>query len=171
MSVPKVQRRPGRSDPTVKTSPAANGVSIPAASHRRKLAERLIAGRRMMAGGLLVTLPGVSEVAFYIADRSTASSLLIPVLLTSSSITTAVVLMYRSRQETRRKEIEWHRTNVLADALAACIGDVHLFAADLSCDESLAEAERVRDSARHLVDGSGVALLSQLAAETADEDT
>jgi len=78
-----------------------------------------------------------------------------------TAVIAAAAGMYRSRQETRRKEIEWHSVNVVADALAACINDVHHSASGLPGAEA-AEAEHVRSSARAFLAGPGAAVLTRL---------
>jgi hypothetical protein len=70
-----------------------------------------------------------------------------------------ITSMYRSRQETRRKEIEWHSVNAVADALATCIDDVHRSAAG---GQEPVEAEHVRSSARSFLAGPGAAVLARL---------
>jgi hypothetical protein len=82
----------------------------------------------------------------------------------------AATAMYREWQETRRKEIEWHGTNVLADAMAALIDDAHRGADGLPPDQQVSETERVRTAARQLMAQSGAPMLDHLARPHAHGD-
>jgi len=82
----------------------------------------------------------------------------------------AIAGMYRSWQETRRTEIEWHSVNSVADALAACINNVHRSAAGLPCGQEAAEADHVRSSARSFLAGPGAAVLTRLSWPTRTPD-
>jgi hypothetical protein len=64
-----------------------------------------------------------------------------------TAVLNAVAAMYQARQETRRREIECRRADMLADALARCIDDAHARAQNLSPVEEAAEAAQVRASA------------------------
>ena len=61
-----------------------------------------------------------------------------------------IARMYRDRQETRRKEIELHGMELLAAAFARAIDASHTMAQQLPPAKQMAEAARVRDSARQI---------------------
>ncbi|MGH3381804.1 MAG: hypothetical protein ACRDP6_44465 [Actinoallomurus sp.] len=153
----KIHRRSTRTGHHAEVASNRPGTEVGGSSKRQTFLRKLAERRRIFAGGLFAALSSVSDLALSTAGDTTG----VDVLLVSL-ILAAVVLMYCARQETRRKEIECHRRNVLADALAACVGDVHHAARDLSSEASLAEAKRVRDSARTLISDSGAMILSRL---------
>ncbi len=65
-------------------------------------------------------------------------------------ILNTIARVYRDRQETRRKEIELHGMEVLAAAFARAIDATHTMAQNLPPAREMAEAARVRDSARQI---------------------
>jgi hypothetical protein len=62
----------------------------------------------------------------------------------------AITCMYRDRQETRRTEIQQRRGEILAAAYARALDATHTKAQNLSAAKEMAEAARVRDSARQV---------------------
>jgi len=62
----------------------------------------------------------------------------------------AVTYMYRDRQQTRRTEIEQRRAEILAAAFARALDATHARAQNLPAGKEMAEAARVRDSARQV---------------------
>ena len=133
---------------------------VPAA--RRPVCEHAKTGRRLPGGlGLLgagTAVPVVPGIVMAAGARTGITVL----AAVATVVIVAVAGMYRSRQETRRTEIEWHSVNAVADALAACISNVHHSAAGLPCGQEAAEAEHVRSSARSFLAGPGAAVLTRL---------
>ena len=131
----------------------------PAPAARRPACEHAKTGRRLPGRlGLLgagTAVPGIVMAA----GARTGITVLAAV---ATVVIVAVAGMYRSRQETRRTEIEWHSVNAVADALAACISNVHHRAAGLPGRQEAAEAEHVRSSARSFLAGPGAAVLTRL---------
>jgi len=62
----------------------------------------------------------------------------------------AVTYMYRDRQQTRRTEIEQRQAEILAAAFARALDATHARAQNLPAGKEMAEAARVRDSAREV---------------------
>lgn len=99
-----------------------------------------------------------------LTSRTVAQPVLITVVVLAAIITLSSVaaVIYQARQETLRKQIELHPVTTVANALAACLNDVHRHADDPADNASVAEARRVRDSARHYVTGHGTDVLARL---------
>jgi len=98
-------------------------------------------------------IPAGPGLAWAIAGRPDAVRLLVAAALVAlaSGIPYVAAAMYQARQETRRKEIECHPANTLADALARSLDDAHTSPQDLSGAEAVEEARRVRKDARQLI--------------------
>ena len=99
------------------TEPRAPGRTGPPGTHIRRATRR----RLLLASGTLAAvIPGGPGIAWAIAGRPDAVLLLGAAALVAliTAILNGVAAMYESRQETRRKEIERHSPNTLADAFA-----------------------------------------------------
>jgi hypothetical protein len=116
-----------------------------AASAKRRW---IVAGGAVAAG--ILAGPGL---AWAIAGRPDAVRLLAAAALVAlaTGIPYVAAAMYQARQETRRKEIECHPANTLADALARSLDDTHASPQNLSGAEAVEEARRVRKDARQLL--------------------
>ena len=112
------------------------------------------ARRRLLlaSGTLAAVIPGGPGIAWAIAGRPDAVLLLGAAALVAliTAILNGVAAMYESRQETRRKEIERHSPDTLADAFAGLIQASHSRAQGLTGLQDAKEADRVRASARRL---------------------
>jgi hypothetical protein len=112
--------------------------------------------RWIVAGGAVAAgIPAGPGLAWAIAGRPDAVRLLVAAALVAlaTGIPYVAAAMYQARQETRRKEIECHPANTLADALARSLDDAHVSPQNLSGAEAIEEARRVRKDARLLIDG------------------
>jgi hypothetical protein len=110
--------------------------------------------RWIVAGGAAAAgIPAGPGLAWAIAGRPDAVRLLVAAALVAlaTGIPYVAAAMYQARQETRRKEIECHPANTLADALARSIDDTHSSPRNLSGTEAIEEARRVRKDARLLI--------------------
>ena len=110
--------------------------------------------RWILAGGAAAAaVPGVPGLAWIIVSRPGAWPFLVAAvgLALAAVVLNAVAAMYQARQETRRREIERHGADVLADALARCIDDTHARAQNLSPVGEVGEAARVRTSASDIL--------------------
>ncbi len=141
---------------------------VPAA--RRAACEHAETGRRLPgrlgllgAGTAVPVVPGIVMAA----GARTGITVLAAV---ATVVIVATAAMYRSWQETRRTEIEWHSVNAVADALAACINNVHHSATGLPCGQEAAEADHVRSSARSFLAGPGAVILTRLSWPTGTPD-
>ena len=112
--------------------------------------------RWIVAGGAAAAgIPAGPGLAWAIAGRPDAVRLLVAAALVAlaTGIPYVAAAMYQDRQETRRKEIECHPANTLADALARNLDDAHISPQNLSGAEAIEEARRIRKDARLLIDG------------------
>jgi hypothetical protein len=98
-------------------------------------------------------IPAGPGLAWAIAGRPDAVRLLAAAALVAlaTGIPYVAAAMYQARQETRRKEIECHPANTLADALARNLDDAHTSPQNLSGAEAVEEARRVRKDSRQLI--------------------
>jgi hypothetical protein len=120
-------------------------------------------------GVLMAGIPGVSAAAVWASARTVTP----PVIVVACAVVVvaaSVVAIYRSRQETRRKEIDLHPVNTLADALARSLDDSHRAAPCSTPEEEIAEAERVRRSALKMLAMLGDSLITELATKTHEDE-
>jgi hypothetical protein len=121
------------------------------------------AKRWLVAGGAAAA-SGVPAAVFTLTSRTAAQPVLVTVvvLATIVFVSSVAAVIYQARQETLRKRMELHAVTTVADALAACIDDLHRHADDPADKASVAEARRVRDSARQYVTEHGTEVLDRL---------
>jgi hypothetical protein len=109
--------------------------------------------------------PGIPAAVLTLTTRTAAQSALITVVVLAAIviITSATAVIYQARQETLRKQMELQAESAIANALAACLDDLHRHADDPADKASVAEARRVRDSARHYLTEHGTDVLARFA--------
>lgn len=114
----------------------------------------------MAAGTVATAIPAVRAVVWTVNARPGAGPWLAATVAAAlgTAILSTVTCVYRDRQETRRKEIEQHRAEILADALARAIDATHIKAQNLSGARAMEEAARVRASARQVLADAGPAI-------------
>ncbi len=107
----------------------------------------------LFAGGTMASvIPAVRVHGWTVDVRPGAGPWLIAVVaaVLGMGMLSTIARMYRDRQETRRKEIELHGVELLAAAFARAIDASHTMAQQLPPAKQMAEAARVRDSARQI---------------------
>lgn len=142
----EVQESGGQALPTEPREPGRAGPA--SALMARTTRRRLL----LASGALAAVIPGGPGLAWAIAGRPDAVLLLGAAALVAliTAILNGVAVVYESRQETRRKEIERHSPNTLTDAFARCMDDSHARAQSITGLQETKEADRVRASARRL---------------------
>jgi hypothetical protein len=73
------------------------------------------------------------------------------VLAAIVAVSFAATIIHQARPETLRKQIDMQPRTTVANALAACVHDIHRHADDPTDHASVAEARRVRGSARSYI--------------------
>ena len=153
-------RRPSRHVAPVEDPPTAQSVPPAAetAGSRPAGAKRWL----ITAGG--VAAPGAPAAVLTMTSRTVAQPMLITVVLLAAIIivSSAAAVIYQARQETRRKQIDLQPVTTVAHALAACIDDAHQHAENPTDKASVAEAQRVRDSALQYLAEHGTDILTRL---------
>jgi hypothetical protein len=119
-----------------------------------RIAKRVVRGWRYLlplfaSGTVATTIAAVRALDWPVDPRPGAGPWLIAAVAAAlgTASLSAVARMYRDRQETRRKEIEQHPSEVLAAAMARAIDATHTRAQNLSGAKEMEEAARVRASA------------------------
>lgn len=115
-----------------------------------------------VTGTTLSAVTGVPGLIIAICCHTNAAATGTLLALCVTAIAAAAATMYRARQETRRKEVEWHGPNVLADALAACISDAHHCGRCNQGDHAAADGDRAGTSARAFLADYGTSILDVL---------
>lgn len=107
---------------------------------------------------------GTPAAVLTLTSRTAAQPALIIVVVLAAIVLVSSItaVIYQARQETVRKQIELHPVTTIADALAACIDDIHRHADDPADKASVAEARRVRESARRYLIEYGTDILARL---------
>jgi hypothetical protein len=107
----------------------------------------------VFAGGTAATvIPAVRAFGWTIGVRPGAGPWLAAAIAAGlgTAALSAATYMYRDRQQTRRTEIEQRRAEILAAAFARALDATHARAQNLPTGKEMAEAARVRDSARQV---------------------
>jgi hypothetical protein len=122
-----------------------------------RIAKRVVRSWRFLlplfAGGTVATaISAVRALGWTAETRPGAGPWLVAAVAAGlgTAALSAITCMYRDRQETRRREIEQRRTEILAAAFARALDATHTKAQNLSGAREMTEAARVRDSARQV---------------------
>jgi hypothetical protein len=151
------------SPPTILQGHAESGEDSPARA-RKATGATTGHGRRLRiaaGGAAAAAIPATPGMVWLIAGRAGALPFLVAagVLAMATAAVSGAVSMYEARQETRRREIECHSVDAIADALARCIDATHAPAPSPLKAQQAEEAAKVRASALQFLTQAAPAML------------